>query len=62
VSGGHYYAAPSAGQLDQVYQELGSHLVYGKQFREITVELTIAALVLILLAAGLSAYWFRRLV
>ena len=62
TSGGHFFAAQSAGQLSQVYKELGTRLVYSRQFREITVVLTIAALVLIVLAAGLSAFWFRRLV
>ena len=62
TSGGHYFAAQSAGQLSQVYKELGTRLVYSRQFREITVVLTIAALVLILLGAALSAFWFRRLV
>jgi Ca-activated chloride channel homolog len=62
VSGGKFYPAQSPAQLDQVYKELGSRLVYSKQFREITVGLTAAALVLILVGAGLSAWWFRRLV
>ena len=61
-SGGHFYAAPSASKLDTVYKELGTRLVYNKQFREITVGVTLAAFVLILAAAGLSAWWFRRLV
>jgi Ca-activated chloride channel family protein len=62
ASGGTYYAAGSAGKLSAVYKELGSRLVYDKQYREITVGVTAAALVLILAAAGLSAWWFRRLV
>jgi Ca-activated chloride channel homolog len=62
VSGGAYYAAPSASRLDEVYKSLGSRLVYGSQVREITVGVTLAAFVLILVAAALSAAWFRRLV
>ena len=61
-SGGHFYAAHSASQLSNVYKQLGTKLVKTNQVREVTVELTIGALVLILIAAGLSAYWFRRLV
>jgi len=61
-SGGHFYSAPSASKLESVYKELGSRLVYNRQFREITVGVTLAAFVLILAAAGLSAWWFRRLV
>jgi Ca-activated chloride channel family protein len=62
VSGGTYYAAHNANELSKVYKQLGSKLVYTKQFREITVDVTLAALVLILLAAALSVHWFRRLV
>ncbi len=62
ASGGRYYAATSAAGLDRVYKDLGSRLVYSHQFREITVAVTLAAFVLILAAAGLSAWWFRRLV
>jgi Ca-activated chloride channel family protein len=62
ASGGHFYAAHSANQLTNVYKQLGTKLVHTNQKREITVEVTIGALVLILVAAGLSAWWFRRLV
>ena len=61
-SGGHFYAAHSATELTNVYKQLGTKLVHTKQWHEVTVEVTVAALVLILVGAGLSAYWFRRLV
>ncbi len=61
-SGGTFFTAHSPAALSQVYKQLGSRLVYGKQYREITVAVTAAALVLILAAAGLSSWWFRRLV
>lgn len=61
-SGGTFFAAHSPSQLDAVYKALGSRLVYSKQYREITVGVTLAAFVLILVGAGLSAFWFRRLV
>ncbi len=62
ASGGTFFAAHTPTQLDSVYKALGSRLVYAKQYREITVGVTLAAFVLILVAAGLSAFWFRRLV
>ena len=62
ASNGHYYAAQSSNQLTNVYKQLGTKLVHTKQWREVTVDVTLAALVLILLGAGLSAYWFRRLI
>ena len=46
----------------QVYKDLGHRLVYTKKNREITVGVTLAALVLILAGAVLSGLWFRRLV
>ena len=62
ASNGHFYAAQSANELTNVYKQLGTKLVHTKQWREVTVDVTVAALVLILVGAGLSAYWFRRLV
>jgi Ca-activated chloride channel family protein len=61
-SGGTYYAAHTANQASKVYKDLGSRLVYGQSTREITAGVTLAAFVLILAAAALSAIWFRRLV
>jgi Ca-activated chloride channel homolog len=62
AGGGKFYAAHSSNQLDQVYKALKSRLVYTKQYREITVGVTIAALVAMLAGVALTAYWFRRLV
>jgi Ca-activated chloride channel family protein len=62
AGGGHFYQAQSAGQLSQVYKDLGHRLVHGKQFREITVVVTLVAFIAILAGAAFSALWFRRLV
>jgi Ca-activated chloride channel family protein len=62
AGGGTFYQAQSERQLDNVYKQLKSRLVYSKQFKEVTVYVTDAAIVLILIGAGLSAYWFRRIV
>jgi Ca-activated chloride channel family protein len=62
LSGGRFYAATTAKGVDNVYKDLGSRLVYTKQYREITAGVTLAAFVLIIAAAALSAWWFRRLV
>jgi Ca-activated chloride channel family protein len=62
AGGGHFYQAHSAAQLNQVYKALQNRLVYTKQNKEITVRVTLVALILILVGVGLSAYWFRRLV
>ena len=44
ASGGTFYAATSATALSQVYKQLGARLVYGKQYREVTVVVTAVAL------------------
>jgi Ca-activated chloride channel homolog len=62
AGGGTFYQAASEQQLENVYKALKSRLIYSKQFEEVTVYLTDAAIVLILVGAGLSAYWFRRIV
>jgi Ca-activated chloride channel family protein len=62
LSGGHFYAATTATSVDNVYKELGKRLVYTKQYREITAGVTLAAFLLIIAGAALSAWWFRRLV
>jgi Ca-activated chloride channel homolog len=62
ASGGRFYAAHSTNQLAGVYKDLHKHLIYSRQYREVTVLVTLAAFVLILAGAGLSIWWFRRLV
>ncbi len=62
AGGGHFYAAHSAAQLGQVYNDLGHHLVYSKKFHEVTAIFTLAAFLVILAGAALSVVWFRRLV
>ncbi len=62
ASGGHFYAAHSATQLGAVYKDLGHHLVYAKQFREVTAASRSSRSSLILAGAALSVVWFRRLV
>ena len=61
-TGGTFFAAASPDDLKRVYEDLGSRLLHEKRWKEITVAVTAAALVLILAGAVLSALWFRRLV
>jgi Ca-activated chloride channel family protein len=62
ATGGRFFAAQSAVELKQVYEDLGSRLLHEKKKREVTVAVTAVALVLILAGALLSGVWFRRLV
>lgn len=61
VTGGKYYYAEAAGQLQQVYTSLGSQ--FGWQFLrlDITLPTLVAGMVALLLAAGLSLGWLRVL-
>jgi Ca-activated chloride channel family protein len=61
-TGGRFFQAQSAAQLNQVYKDLGSRLLHQKKWREVTVAVTGAALAFILGGALLSGVWFRRLV
>lgn len=58
---GEYFYASNAEDLKKIYQSLNSRLVMEKQETEITVVFAGAAAALSLLAAGLSVFWFNRL-
>jgi Ca-activated chloride channel homolog len=62
LTGGDFFAATSADQLDEVYKQLGSHLAHVREKKEITAAVVGAALILILLGALVSGIWFRRVV
>ncbi len=58
---GEYFYAGSAVDLDKVYQTLNSRLVFEKKETEVTAFATALAAALALLAAGLSLFWFNRI-
>lgn len=57
---GEYFHAGSGADLKKVYQALQSRLVFEKKETEITVVFALVAGVLMLVAAGLSVWWFGR--
>jgi Ca-activated chloride channel family protein len=57
---GEYFHAGSGTDLKKVYEALRSRLVLEKREIEITVMFAYAAGVLMLVAAGLSVWWFGR--
>jgi Ca-activated chloride channel family protein len=61
ATGGRFYAAPTAAQLNAVYQELGSRVGKVKEDREITAAFAAGGAALLLAAGGLSAFLFGRL-
>jgi Ca-activated chloride channel homolog len=58
---GNYYYAGTAEDLKEVYQSLSSRLVVETRETEITALLALAGAALVLLAAGLSLWWYGRL-
>jgi len=60
TSGGTFFAAPDAEGLDEVYEELGSRLGTREQNREMTDVFAAIAVALLLIAATISVFLFRR--
>ena len=60
VTGGKYFNASSTQDLNTIYQNLSTQLVFIKQQTEITALFTGGAMVLALLAGCLSLLWFSR--
>ena len=61
ISGGRTFAATAAGELDAIYQSLGSQVAMKDEKREVTSAFAGGALLLVLAAALLSLRWFGRL-
>ena len=61
VTGGRFYAAPDAAQLNAVYEELGSRIGSVEKEREITAAFAAGGALLLLAAGAFSAFLFGRL-
>ena len=60
-SGGEAFTAADTDALSAVYKQLGSEVAMKKEPREVTAGFAGGAAILLLLGAGLSLRWFRRL-
>jgi Ca-activated chloride channel homolog len=60
TTGGKFFNAPSAEDLAQIYENLGSKVGYTQQEQEVTQLFAGAALLFVLAGAGLAAHWFNR--
>ncbi|MGI9603416.1 MAG: VWA domain-containing protein [Acidimicrobiales bacterium] len=60
-TGGEFFAAASAGELESVYRGIGSDIGFETETEDITVWFVGAALVLALLTGLASLAWFQRL-
>lgn len=61
ATGGRGYAAETADQLDEVYNDIQSLIGYTTEQRDVTPYVIAVALLLGLLAAAMSLRWFARL-
>jgi Ca-activated chloride channel family protein len=60
TTGGRYFEAPTARDLAQIYESLGSKIGYTNEEREVTQWFAAAGLLLVVAGAGLAAHWFNR--
>jgi Ca-activated chloride channel family protein len=60
TTGGRAFEAPTAQDLAQIYDSLGSRIGYTTEEREVTQWFAAAGLLLVVTGAGLAAHWFNR--
>ena len=60
ITGGRFFQAPTASDLAQIYQNLGSRVGFTNEEREVTQFFAAAGLAFVLLGGGLAAHWFNR--
>jgi Ca-activated chloride channel homolog len=58
---GIYYNASTEQDLQRIYENLSTRLVFTKQQSEVTAQFTGVAALLLLVAGALSLLWFNRL-
>lgn len=61
MTGGQYYAASSAGQLESVFKQLPTYITLKHKTSEISVIFVVAAALLVLIAITLSYMWHPAL-
>jgi Ca-activated chloride channel homolog len=61
ITRGRYFHASTSTDLHQVYEELSAQFVLETEETEITAFFSGAAMLLVLLSAGLSMLWFNRI-
>jgi Ca-activated chloride channel family protein len=60
-TGGRYFEALTAVDLEQIYDEIGSQVAYQDEKREVTAALAGAGALLLVLGGTLSLLWFGRI-
>ena len=60
TTGARFFDAPTAEDLVQIYENLGSRVGFTEEQREVTQLFAAAGLLFVLAGAGLAALWFNR--
>ena len=60
TTGARFFDAPTAQDLAQIYENLGSRVGFTDEQREVTQLFAAAGLLFVLAGAGLAAHWFNR--
>ncbi len=60
TTGARFFDAPTAQDLAQIYENLGSRVGFTDEQREVTQMFAAAALFFVIAGAGLAAHWFNR--
>jgi Ca-activated chloride channel homolog len=60
ITGARFFAAPSTGDLKEVYRELGSKIGFVKEKQEVTVVFAATGLLFLVAGAAMSLVWFSR--
>jgi Ca-activated chloride channel family protein len=60
ATGGRFFEAPTASDLQAIYQDLGSRLGWVEEHQEVTVLFAGAALAMLALGSTLALHWFNR--
>jgi Ca-activated chloride channel family protein len=60
TTGGRFFDAPTAEDLSQIYESLGSKIGYTTQEQEVTQLFAAAGLLFVVAGAALAAHWFNR--
>jgi Ca-activated chloride channel family protein len=60
TTGARFFDAPTAKDLAQIYENLGSRVGFTDEQREVTQLFAAAGLLFVIAGAGLAAHWFNR--
>ena len=60
LTNARFFEAPTAEDLKQIYDNLGSKVGYTQEEREVTQTFAAAGLLFVLGGAGLALKWFNR--